>query len=287
MLTGSDAAVAVVGGCVSGGVDPVVAWGEGAEPGGGAGPAGGAGDRRWGRGDDGMGREIVEMLTREGVNSRCLQVRDGAATAICVIFVGEDGENAFVWRVGDDVAVTPETVRAVEGALEDADAVLITFEMSAASIREAIGLGRNYGTCVVVQPAPPLDDLDGAASLPWERVNVLVPNENEARALLAARQADGGVPAEELPGALAAELAVPQVIVTLGALGCVVHAHGETRRYAAPKAEAVDTTGASDAFTATYVAQFASGANESQAVSKAQTAAALAIDRRGGYEAMP
>lgn len=238
-------------------------------------------------GDDGLGRDILAALTREGVDVGGVQVRAGAASAICVCFVGDDGETSFVWRVGDDVAVTPETVRAAAGAVERADGVLVTFELSAESVRETIDVASRCGARVFVQPAPPLDDPAGAASLPWDRVDVLVPNEAEARALLDARGVGRDLVPDGLAEALARELAVPTVVVTLGESGCVAHAARVARRYPAEKTAPVDSTGASDAFTATFAAHLTAGASEGDAIHAAQAAATWAIRQRGGHESMP
>lgn len=94
-----------------------------------------------------------------------------------------------MWHIDDDVAVTPETVRSAEPAIRRADAVLVTFEAPAATIREALTLARRCGAQVFVQPAPPLADHGAAVSLSWQNVDVLIPNEAEARALLKVRSA--------------------------------------------------------------------------------------------------
>lgn len=80
---------------------------------------------------------------------------------------------------------------------------------------------------------------------------------------------------------------MPTVVVTLGELGCVGHAGGVTRRYPAERTVAVDSTGASDAFTATFAAHLTAGASEDDAIHAAQSAAAAAIRRCGGHESMP
>jgi len=54
-------------------------------------------------------------------------------------------------------------------------------------------------------------------------------------------------------------LTVPTLVVTLGELGCVVHSAGKTRRHPAHPATPLDTTGASDAFTATLAAYLTAG----------------------------
>jgi ribokinase len=237
-------------------------------------------------GEDGLGRDVLAALVREGIDVSGVQRRDGIATAVCICMVGDTGETAIVWHIDDDVAVTPDTVRSAAAALQGADGVLITFEMPAESIREAICAASRNGARVIVQPAPLLSDPAAAASLPWDQVDVLVPNEAEARALLRGGRA-GDLPAGDLAGALADDLGVPNVVVTLGALGCVTHVDGVSQPYVASQILAVDTTGASDAFTATLAAHLTGGASVSDAVDAAQAAAAWAIQREGGHESMP
>jgi ribokinase len=163
--------------------------------------------------------------------------------------------------------------------------VLITFELPVPTIREGIGAAHRCGARVIVQPAPMLADQGSAMSLPWGQVDVLVPNEAEARALLGDIQV--GLAADGLASALGAELGVGTVVVTLGAAGCAAHTAGVTRQYPAPQAETVDTTGASDAFTATLAALITAGTPEDKAIPAAQTAAAWAIGHPGGYMSMP
>ena len=197
-------------------------------------------------GDDGWGRDIVSALTREGIEAEFLVTREKAATPICVCFAGDSGQTSFVWHSDEDVAVTPEIVRGAEPALRQADAVLVTFETPISAIREAITLARRCDARVFLNPAPALADPAAVAALPWRDVDVLVPNEAEARAILeglgVSRQL---VKIDDLASTLACELSVSLVIVTLGESGCAVHSHGVTRRY---------PTGASDAFTAALAA---------------------------------
>jgi ribokinase len=83
------------------------------------------------------------------------------------------------------------------------------------------------------------------------------------------------------------EPAVADVVVTLGASGCVAQAGGVSRRYAAHEVAAVDTTGASDAFMATFAAYLTAGASGPDAVEAAQAAAASVIQRADGHGSLP
>jgi ribokinase len=235
-------------------------------------------------GADGVGRDVVAALARERIDVRWMEEREGASTSVCLCFVSDEGESAIVWHIEDDVAVLPETVSAATTAIERADAVLVTFEMPVPTIRKSINAASSRGARVLVAPAPVLANSAETTSLPWNRVDVLVPNEIEARALL-----DGGqeVPADQLASALSHRLAVPTIAVTLGSSGCVLHASGASRSYPAHKAAAVDTTGAGDAFTATFAAHLVAGASESDAVDAAQAAAARTVRHAGGHDSMP
>jgi ribokinase len=234
---------------------------------------------------DGNGRDILDLLSREGVDVRWMDQRPGS-TSVCVCLVGDEGESSILWHIDDEMAVTPATVRAAEDAMADADAVLVTFEMPVTSIRQAIRSASEAGATVIVQPAPALPDDRAAIGLPWDGVDVVVPNESEARRLLPAGGA-GEVPVEDLAEALAGQLEVPMAVVTLGADGCVMQGVGGSGVFPADEVAVVDSTGASDAFTATFAAYLAAGAGEAQAVMAGQRAAAKAIGRPGGYESMP
>jgi len=237
-------------------------------------------------GDDGCGHEVLAALRREGVDVAGVERRVNVSTGVCVCLVSDEGSSAILWHIDDDVAVLPGTIDAAE-AISRADAVLLTFEMPPESVRKAIDVASGHGARVVVQPAPPmLSDYGAALSLPWDRVDVLVSNEDEARTLLTVW--DVGQPGVLLADGLAQRFGVPKVAVTLGASGCVLHAGGRSRHWLPPdEVAAVDTTGAGDAFAATFVAHLCAGATDEDAAHAAQAAAGQAIQRPGGYESMP
>jgi ribokinase len=220
-----------------------------------------------------------------GVES--MLMRENVATSVCVCFVNHSGETSFVSHIADDVAVTSDRVRAAEAVIQQADAVLITFELPLSTIREAIALATRCEAPVFLQPAPPLADLSGYAIIPWNQVHVLVPNKTEAFAILQGVGSDRTNQMDDLAAELAAELTAPAVVVTLEESGCIAYANGSSRRYPAHSAVPIDTTGASDAFVACLAAFMLAGASESGAIEAALAAAAWNIGRPGGHEAMP
>jgi ribokinase len=239
-------------------------------------------------GDDALGRGILETLAREGVDVIGIEVRPGANTPVCMCIIGDEGETAFLWNIGEDVVARPETVRRAAAAIAEADTMLITFEVSSETIHHAIAIAHRSGSRVVVHPGPTNHDVDHSA-LPWDHVDVLVPNEREARTLLGTRTSTGpGEARANLARAVARRTGVSTVVVTLGEDGCAVDGPDLSAHFPADAdAQVADTMGASDAFTATLALRLTAGAPLAESVHEAQQAAAWTIGRRGGYESTP
>lgn len=232
-------------------------------------------------GDDVAGQSVTAALAREHVDTIGLEVRAGARTPVCVCLVGDDGDTAFLWRVDEGAGPSGATIHAAGGAFSEADTVLITFEPPLLTVTQAAIRARRQGSLVVLQPAPANERI-GLADLPWSDIDVLVPNEREARSLLG----DSPIPQLDLARGLGEATAVPVVVVTLGADGCVVNAPDGSGHYPAPPAPHIaDTTGASDVFVATLAHQLTTGAKVPDAVDEAQRSAVQSIAHAGGYSA--
>ncbi len=238
-------------------------------------------------GADSLGRDVLATLRHEGVDVSKLQIREKATTPVCVCLVGDDGATSFLYHLGEEVAPTADVIRAADAAIHHADAVLMTFEAPLPALRATIESTNRHGSRLLLQPAPPLREPVDLATLPWNGVDLLLPNEAEARALVHGVDPEA-LAAEDLAAAVARTLAVPTVVVTLGGAGCVAHSAGTSRHYPAHRVtEVIDSTGASDAFAAALALKLTGGGSESDAIHSALSAAAFAIKRPGGYESMP
>jgi ribokinase len=127
------------------------------------------------------------------------------------------------------------------------------------------------GGTVVLNPAP--------ARALVAPVDVLVPNRGELAAL-AGRDGD---PVELARGIAQAGA----VVVTLGPEGAVVVEGERVERAPAPRVEAVDTTGAGDAFCGALVQALDEGAALVEAARWAARAAATSVTRLGAQSGMP
>lgn len=238
-------------------------------------------------GADSLGRDVLATLSHEGVNVSKLQIREHATTPVCVCLVGDDGATSFLYHLGEEVALTPDVIYAADAAISRADAVLMTFEAPLPTLRATIESANRHDSRLLVQPAPPLRESADLATLPWKGVDVLVPNEAEARALLHDENQEA-LAAGDLATAVARTLDVPTVVVTLAGAGCVTYSAGLSRHYNAHRVTKVtDSTGASDAFAGALAFELAAGETVPAAIQAALSAAASAVEHPGGHESMP
>ncbi|WP_322749224.1 MULTISPECIES: PfkB family carbohydrate kinase [unclassified Frankia] len=251
-------------------------------------------------GGDAVGRDLVATLTAEGIDTAHLTVQPNAPTPVCVVFTRPDGQNATTWGIADNMIASTEIVYRAKAEIAHADAVLITFEAAAEAIRQAVTIARDAGTRVIVNPAPSPADLTAYRALPWQQVDMIIPNEAEARALLPEHHPARAGQADGLAEALGSTLGVPTVCVTLAADGCTLWdasagtstgdrraSSANAQTYSAHPTDVIDTTGGSDAFTAVLALHLLSGTDQPTAVRHAHAAAALTISRPGTYDALP
>ena len=93
---------------------------------------------------------------------------------------------------------------------------------------------------------------------------------------------------EPLEAALALERLGPrQVLIKLGAEGCLARIDGVTYRVRAPQVTVLDTVGAGDAFAAGYLADLILGAEPASRLATAVAAGAWAVTVSGDWEGMP
>ncbi|MEU1662726.1 ribokinase [Streptomyces sparsogenes] len=236
-------------------------------------------------GDDAHGRLLLDSQRAAGVDTAGVLV-GGAPTGVALITVDPSGDNSIVVSPGANARLSPDDVRAAADLLASARVVSVQLEVpleTVAAVAEAVRTaGGDTGPRLVLNPSPP-------AALPAEVLaacDPLVLNEHEARFLL------GEDPAgrEEAPEAWAAALLARgprSVVVTLGAGGALVADRDRTVLVPSLPVEAVDTTGAGDAFTGALAWRLGVGDDLETAVRFAVRVGAAAVTRAGAQESFP
>jgi ribokinase len=221
-------------------------------------------------GRDDFGTKAREDLRAEGVDVTHLGEADDP-TGVAAILVEEGGQNVIAVASGANAAVSSGYVRRALDAIDVERAVILAnLEIPDGAIDVAAHLAVGRGWPFVLNPAPARPIAAGVLS----GCDVVVPNEREAAVL-------GGV--DDLLGN-----GGRAVVVTRGSAGADLHRPGRPVHHEpAPEVEAVDSTGAGDAFCAAVAVALAEGRDLEDAVRWGTAAGALACRRVGARTALP
>ncbi len=233
-------------------------------------------------GKDTFGQVALDAMKDLKMNSDRVFVTEEAETGIALILVDQNtSQNEILVVSGACNTITDEEVESISDVLEESDYLLTQLETNLSSIKKVIDIAYKNKVKVVLNTAP-------VQSIPDEmlsKVYLITPNEVEAEILT-------GICVDSKEAADRAanwffERGVENVIITLGGRGVYVSSEGKSEIIPAYKVDAIDTTGAGDAFNGGLLAALAEGKNIWDAVTFANALAALSVQRLGTTPAMP
>jgi sugar/nucleoside kinase (ribokinase family) len=203
-----------------------------------------------------------------------------ADTGMAVGLVEPDGERTFVTAPGTESRLTPRDLRALP--LRPGDAVYVSgydlvYPVSGQSLQAWLpGLAEDL--LVAIDPGPLVADVPAQRlERVLGRTDLLSLSAREAATLSGLR--DPAAAAARLLGRLSSGALV---VVRTGARGCWLAAAGaEPLHVPGRPARVVDTTGASDAHVAAFLARLSLGEGPARAAWVANVAASLAVQRAG------
>ncbi|MFD0684825.1 ribokinase [Actinomadura fibrosa] len=229
-------------------------------------------------GDDGHGALLRTALGEAGVDLGHLLTTPGPS-GVALITVGPDGDNSIIVSPGANARLTPADVAAAREMIAAASVVSFQLEVPLDAVLAAARAAADAGGRVVLNLSPPAPVPDDLLAL----CDPLVVNEHEAAFLLGERSTDDP---EAMAGALLGR-GVRSAVVTLGAAGALVAGLAGTTAVPSPKVEAVDTTGAGDAFTAALCLRLARGDTLEDAARHAVRVGAAAVRSPGAQSSYP
>ncbi len=230
-------------------------------------------------GNDEFGQELLRVARENGVDVSLVEEAP-THTGTFVLFVGADKEALSAYTPGANAFVDEAYITKVLPHLSAADALLVQLEIPLPSLAFVLRRLPKDRPVVVLNPAPP-QDLTG---LPLTRVDVLVPNVQELRALAGWSE---GLEELERVGKELLDQGVKALVVTAGEEGAyLVEPEGVTH-FPAVRVAAVDPAGAGEAFCAGLAVKLAQGRGFYEAIGFAAAAAALTTQKPGVLPSLP
>ena len=232
-------------------------------------------------GKDIFGEQSLANFTKESIHTEYVTQTGDASSGVALITVDQAGENMIVVAPGANGTLSPEDVETAQPAIASSGAVVAQLEVPLETVECAARLAHRSGVPFILDPAP------ARALGPelLERVDVLTPNETEARILTGIDVTD------EDSARLAAEkllaCGVKAVVLTMGAKGFLLCEGDNVEFIPAITVDAVDTTAAGDAFTGALAVGLAQGKVLRDAAVFANHVAALSVMTMGAQSSMP
>jgi ribokinase len=226
-------------------------------------------------GGDLFGPATVKNFKSQGIDATYVGIAEGSSSGVAPIFVDPNGQNRIIVVKGANDLLSPADVDAAAPLLRKADTIVMQFEIPLRTVYHTVRFAKTNGIRCIVNPAPAqevdFNKLSGA--------DYFIPNESEAEVIT-------GMPVHSADDAKkCAEFLLRQgmrrIVITLGERGSLVAGPEGWEIIPAFKVQAVDTTGAGDAFIGSFAVFLGEGLPEKEALTRANLYAALSTTKVG------
>lgn len=232
-------------------------------------------------GRDVFGEGTLNNYREQGIDTTYVMFDDARSSGVAPIFVDDNAQNFIVIVPGANDALLPSDVQMAQDAIRAANIVVCQLEVPTETALEAFRLAKSANVITILNPAP-------AAPLPDELLklcDICAPNETETELLT-------GSPVRTIADAKAAARKLQArgpktVILTLGERGALVLNEGMAEYLPAVQVNAVDPTGAGDAFIGSLAVFVGEGRPLGESVRRANAVAALSVTHLGTQVSFP
>jgi ribokinase len=228
-------------------------------------------------GSDDIGTQLRQGLSKAGVDVTPIGTVKGAS-GVALITVAANGENSIVVAPGANTQLTPAYLDQQAAYIRKAGMVLAQLEIPLETVVHLAKLCADANVPLILDPAP-------ARDLPPEllkQVAWFTPNETEAAHYIGETEKNLNKSAKQLQAK-----GIGGVILKLGAKGSFLATKSGTEARIQPfQVQAVDSTGAGDAFNGAFAAALTLGQSPLEAAIFASAASAISVTRKGAQASM-
>ncbi|WP_369790697.1 ribokinase [Rouxiella sp. WC2420] len=233
-------------------------------------------------GEDLFAENTVKNLQQFGIDTRYVTVAAGTSSGVAPIFVDDQSQNRILIIKGANAKLAPADIDAAAEALKACRLIVLQLEIPLPTVYYAIDFARRHGIPVILNPAPAVADLDIDYACQCE---FFMPNETELEILT-------GLPTateEEVlrAGRMLLGRGLKNLIITLGNRGSVWMQGDQIHRVSPTPVQAVDTSGAGDAFIGCFAHYLVKDGDIAAAMQSASAYAACSVTQRGTQLSYP
>ncbi|HLG70971.1 MAG TPA: ribokinase [Chloroflexota bacterium] len=232
-------------------------------------------------GNDAFAERMLAELRGAGVNADAVVKDAEMPTGSALIIIDAHGHNQIAVAPAANHRVGREDLERLARTLDKNTLLLLQMEIPPAVVRDAIIIAEKIGATIVFNTAPSKDVTPDML----KNVDILVANKSEAAEVLGIAVVSMG--AAKRAALKARQLGADTIIVTMGAEGAVLCYGDQVTEINPYHVNAVDTTGAGDAFVGALAAALSRGSDMATAVRAANAVGAAATLKQGAQSSLP
>jgi ribokinase len=232
-------------------------------------------------GRDVFGDGTLKNYREQGIDTAHVMFDNARFSGVAPIFVDDNAQNFVVIVPGANTGLTPADVQACKQVILAADILISQLEIPVETTLEAFRIAKSGNVRTILNPAPAAPILDELVQL----ADICVPNETEIE-LLTGQSVGTRAEAEAAARKLLLR-GTRTVILTLGKDGALLVDKDSIEQTPSVKVDALDPTGAGDAFIGSLAVFLGEGLSLRDAIRRANAVAALSVTRIGTQVSFP
>ncbi|WP_251859620.1 ribokinase [Clostridium sp. Marseille-Q2269] len=233
-------------------------------------------------GDDLFGENTIKNFKNNGINTEFVTIEKNKPSGVAPIFVDKESKNSILIIKGANKSLCPKDIDNASEKLKKCSLIILQLEIELETVYYAIDFANKNNIPILLNPAPATKELDFSYVC---KCDFFVPNETELEILTNKHVTT----LDEIKEAayFIANKGVKNVIVTMGSKGLFWINKHEEQFINSKQVNAVDTTGAGDAFIGCFAHYYVATKNILLALEKATVYAALSVTKYGTQSSYP
>lgn len=233
-------------------------------------------------GDDLFGENTIKNFKKNGINADFVTVQKNQASGVAPIFVDKNSKNSILIIIGANKNLSTQDIDDASEQLRKCSLIVLQLEINIETVYYAIDFANKNHIPVLLNPAPGIPDLDLNYVC---KCDFFAPNESELGILT--NKPVSTVDEIKVAAHYIAGIGVKNVIVTMGSKGVLWINNNEEHFVEAYKVNAIDTTGAGDAFIGCFAHFYVTTKDTMLSLKRATAFAALSVTRYGTQSSYP
>lgn len=233
-------------------------------------------------GKDENGDKLLRNLQSVNVDTSGVQVLDDTVSGTAIITVNDEGDNSIIVISGANYELNEEHIKQHKNLIEECDIVVLQLEIPMDIVIYVAKLAKSLNKLVILDPAPAPKMLPDSLI---KNVDIIKPNETELQTLTGMPTDTNAQIVEAAESLL--DKGIDKVVVTVGSRGTVLVTRDNHEIFPPRKVEAVDTTAAGDAFTASLAMKLVEGSPIEEAIKFGNLVSSIVVTRKGAQSSIP